>query len=462
MLFSSNLFLFVFLPLFIGCLFLAPQRSRNALILVFSLGFYFIGSASLLWILVASICGNYFIGRRLKSSKSRIELIIAIIANLALLVYFKYAGFFWTEIVSSIAAIGFDLNNSALEIALPIGISFYTFQSISYLIDVYRGTIQPERSLINFGMYLSNFPQLIAGPIVRYKDIEKEVSSREIGVSSLYDGSVRFTLGLSKKVLIADPLGQVVDQIFALPQNELTTPLAWFGILAYTLQIFFDFSGYSDMAIGLGKMMGFNFPENFNQPYRSTSVTEFWRRWHMTLSGWFRDYLYIPLGGNRKGPWRTYFNLFTVFVLCGFWHGAAYTFLIWGLLHGTLLAFERLLLNKFNWQPNGFLGWLYTLIFVMLAWVVFRAETLSTAKHYWKALLFQTDAQPTFFGIWYYINPHTLAILIIGSVVAILPLEKMQFSRLTIVAAPLTYVFLLISITYLSVNLFNPFIYFRF
>ena len=390
------------------------------------------------------------------------ELIIAIIANLALLVYFKYAGFFWTEIVSSIAAIGLDLNYSALEIALPIGISFYTFQSISYLIDVYRGTIPPERSLINFGMYLSNFPQLIAGPIVRYKDIEKEVTSREVGISSLYDGSVRFTLGLSKKVLIADPLGQVVDQIFALPQNELTTPLAWFGILAYTLQIFFDFSGYSDMAIGLGKMMGFNFPENFNQPYRSTSVTEFWRRWHMTLSGWFRDYLYIPLGGNRKGPWRTYFNLFTVFVLCGFWHGAAYTFLIWGLLHGTLLAFERLLLNKLNWQPNGFLGWLYTLVFVMLAWVVFRAETLSTATHYWQALLFQTDAQHTFFGIWYYINPHTLAILIIGSVLATLPLEKMQFSRLTIVTAPLTYVFLLISIAYLSVNLFNPFIYFRF
>src|SRR5262249_31216673 len=272
------------------------------------------------------------------------------------------------------------------SIELPIGISFFTFQAISYVADIYTGRIVPVRRFIDFLAYHLLFPQLIAGPIVRYVEIEKELYDRRGSLGDFADGLHRCCLGLGKKLILADIMGVVADSVFSLPTNELTTGVAWFGALAYTLQIYFDFSGYSDMAIGLGRMLGFRFPENFNQPYRSQSITEFWRRWHMTLSRWFRDYLYIPLGGNRAGPIRTYANLLIVFVLCGLWHGAAYTFLLWGLFHGALLVIERLAQNRFGWKPTGLGGWALTLLLVMIGWVLFRAPTAGAAVDFLKAM----------------------------------------------------------------------------
>ncbi len=345
MVFSSNLFLFVFLPVFLGGLLLTPARFRNGFILLSSLVFYAAGSGELLWILLFSIFWNFVIARFIARKPTKPVLALGITVNLALIVYYKYGNFFWKELAESLSGIGFSLDGPAMSIALPIGISFFTFQATSYLIDVYRRTIKPADTLIGFGMYLANFPQLIAGPIVRYADVADRIRHRPITLEGFTGGINRFCVGIGKKVLLADPTGEIADLVFALPSDELTTPLAWLGVTAYTFQIYFDFSGYSDMAIGLGLMMGFTFPENFDQPYRSRSITEFWRRWHMTLSSWFRDYLYIPLGGNRSGRARTYFNLFMVFFFCGLWHGAAYTFVVWGMFHGILLTFERVLLN---------------------------------------------------------------------------------------------------------------------
>jgi alginate O-acetyltransferase complex protein AlgI len=399
MVFSSNLFLFVFLPAFLAVLLLTPARFRNAFILFASFVFYAAGSGQLIWILAFSIVWNHLFAHAIAKKRSRLILGLGVGVNLGLLGYFKYANFFWFEISSSLATMGITVDQSVLSIVLPIGISFFTFQATSYLIDVYRKVVAPAASLVGFGMYLANFPQLIAGPIVRYATIEKNIHHRPISLAGFNEGIYRFAIGLGKKILLADPLGELADQVFALPANELTTPLAWLGVSAYTLQIYFDFSGYSDMAIGLGRMMGFKFPENFDQPYRSRSITEFWRRWHMTLSSWFRDYLYIPLGGNRHGRSRTYFNLFLVFLVCGLWHGAAYTFIAWGLFHGVLLTIERILYNTRGIRPSGMPGFVLTLFLVMLGWVLFRSETLGAAWVYLSALFGAGEGTENFFGV---------------------------------------------------------------
>jgi len=470
MVFSSNLFLFGFLPIFLVCLLVLPARFRNIFILLASLVFYSAGSGLLIWILVFSIIWNYFFAHLIARKKSRSTLALGVLANLSLLGYFKYANFFSREISIFLSGLGVSSDQSVLSITLPIGISFYTFQATSYLFDVYRKTVNPSESIIGFGMYLANFPQLIAGPIVRYSEIESSIQNRPITLPGFSDGIVRFCVGLGKKILIADAMGEVADLIFALPGNELTTTLAWLGVTAYTLQIYFDFSGYSDMAIGLGKMMGFTFPENFNQPYRARSITEFWRRWHMTLSNWFRDYLYIPLGGNRAGPWRTYFNLFIVFLFCGLWHGAAYTFIAWGLFHGVLLSMERVLLNRGVTMPKGVFGLLLTIFLVMVSWVIFRSDDMASCGMYLMAMAGLGQGQETYFGLGYYLTNDRLFILCIGWLIALAPFEKLRsFSNVNLKPSYIEFgkqafsVFLLLLVTIeLAGKVFNPFIYFRF
>ncbi len=470
MVFSSNLFLFGFLPAFLACLFIVPARFRNLFILIASLAFYAAGSGSLVWILILSIVLNHYFAHWIARRQSQATLMLGVLVNLSLLGYFKYANFFTREISALLAGLGLVPDQTILSIILPIGISFYTFQAVSYLIDVHRRTVQPSASLVAFGMYLANFPQLIAGPIVRYSDIEKSIEHRPITLAGFSDGIFRFCMGLGKKILIADAMGEVADQIFALPANELTAALAWLGVAAYTLQIYFDFSGYSDMAIGLGKMMGFTFPENFNQPYRAKSITEFWRRWHMTLSTWFRDYLYIPLGGNRKGAGRTYFNLFLVFFFCGLWHGAAYTFIAWGLFHGVLLTIERLLLTRFGFKPGGVPGLVLTVFLVMLSWVIFRSDNLAASGTYLLAMTGLGAGEETFFGLGYYLTNDRLFILCSGWLIALAPFEKFDATRHRLlnpaVFATARRVFSLAVLLLVTIELagqaFNPFIYFRF
>lgn len=470
MVFSSNLFLFGFLPVFLAGLFVTPVKYRNVFILLASLVFYSAGSGSLVWILAFSITWNYFVAHAIVRKQSRAILWLGVAANLSVLAYFKYANFFVQEVSARLSDIGLAGDHSVLSIALPIGISFYTFQAISYLVDVYRKTTEPSDSIIGFGMYLANFPQLIAGPIVRYSDIQKSIKHRPITLSGFTEGIYRFCVGLGKKVLIADAMGEVADLIFGLPAGELTTSLAWLGVTAYTLQIYFDFSGYSDMAIGLGKMMGFTFPENFNQPYRARNITEFWRRWHITLSSWFRDYLYIPLGGNRAGAARTSFNLFLVFFFCGLWHGAAYTFIAWGLFHGILLTAERLFDRRFGFKPKGIPGVVVSILLVMISWVIFRSDTLADSGTYLLAMAGLGKGSETYFGLGYYLTNDRLFVLCIGWLIALAPFEKLNASRVnSLTPAVLDLgkkavsigLLLLVSID-LAGKAFNPFIYFRF
>ncbi|MBS0244038.1 MAG: MBOAT family protein, partial [Proteobacteria bacterium] len=354
MVFSSPSFLFIFLPIFFLTYALVPAAARNLIIFAGSIFFYFTGAPQASLVLLASVVFNHYVALALDreltpkasapSSRSRAKLllVVGLIVNLAPLISYKYLDFGIQVLNDAVRIVGGTWQWAPAHIQLPPGISFFTFQGLSYLIDVYTRTIRPAQRMSDFGMYHSSFPQLIAGPIVRYVEVEDRVFSRSFGTDTLYPGLILFCIGLAKKIIIADNMGSVSDKIFALPADQLSMSLAWLGTVTYTLQIYFDFSGYSDMAIGLGLMLGFTFPQNFNQPYRAESVTEFWRRWHLTLSRWFRDYLYIPLGGNQRGEVRTYFNLFVVFFMCGLWHGAAYSFVLWGIYHGCLLVMERL------------------------------------------------------------------------------------------------------------------------
>lgn len=309
------------------------------------------------------------------------------------------------------------------NIALPIGISFYTFQGVSYLIDVYRRDLTFEKNFVDFACYLSMFSQLIAGPIVRYSDVQSQMRARFLSTANLSSGAVRFIYGLSKKVLIADTLGVIADSAFSLPYGELSTSAAWLGITCYMLQIYFDFSGYSDMAIGIGLMMGFHFPENFNYPYVARSVSEFWRRWHISLSSWFRDYLYIPLGGNRAGEGRTICNLFIVFLLCGLWHGATFNFVLWGAYHGTFLMIERFNIKVLNRLPKV-LQHVYTIFVIMMGWVLFRAETIYDALAYYKALYgFAPDiANTTVNSVWFNTNGYVFPSAICTGIILSTPI----------------------------------------
>jgi len=388
--FSSPTFLFAFLPAVLACTFAAPKAWRNAVLLAASLVFYAWGEQELVLLMLASIGGNFAFGLGVDKSATRAGkrrwVGVSIAFNLGLLVLFKYAGFVGSNANAALQALGLP-GVPVPDVTLPIGISFFTFQALSYVVDVYRGDAPVQRSPLRFALYIALFPQLIAGPIVRYRDLAQQLSSRVISRAGVAGGVRRFVVGLAKKVLVANTAAVVADAVFAHDAHEITPGLAWLGIVCYAIQIYFDFSGYSDMAIGLGAMFGFRFLENFNYPYVSRSITEFWRRWHISLSTWFRDYLYIPLGGNRGSAARTYRNLLIVFFLCGLWHGASWSFVVWGLFHGGLLVAERVGLRATLERLPSLLRRAYVLVAVLVGWVFFRAETLGGALEYLGAMV---------------------------------------------------------------------------
>ena len=390
MLFSSLTFIFYFLPIFLFLYYIIPRNVffKNCLFLLASLFFYFWGEKEYIYVLGISIFLNYLVGFFLGKNNSdgfrNYLLFIGIAINLLLLIGFKYTEFLIENL--SIFNLSTGIENKT-QIHLPLGISFFTFQGVSYLIDVYRREVECEKNFINLALYIAMFPQLVAGPIVRYKTISRSFYNREHTFGKFSHGVLLFIIGLGYKVLIANVLAVPVDRVFELRPNELSFLLSWIGITAYTLQIYFDFCGYSTMAIGLGLMLGFQLPKNFNFPYISDSITEFWRRWHITLSQWFRDYLYIPLGGNRNGKIITYRNLISVFLLCGIWHGASWNFLLWGVYHGAFLVLERVSLLAYIKRLPKVVRIFYALIVVMFGWVMFRADNLAHTWFFYKSLL---------------------------------------------------------------------------
>ncbi len=467
MLFSSMEFLWVFLPLVFIIYRVLEHRFRNWFLMLVSVIFYAWGEPSYVVLLLLSIAGNYATGILIEDApdlrRKKLYLTISMLFNLALISYFKYANFFVDSINHMLPEPAVDL----AAIALPIGISFYTFQAISYDIDVYRQTIRAQRSFVDLALYISFFPQLIAGPIVKYHDIEAQLGRRNLAVEDTAYGVRRFLYGLTKKVLIANSLARVADEIFLLNPDGMSAPAAWFGILCYTLQIYYDFSGYSDMAIGLGKMFGFTFMENFNYPYLSKSIQEFWRRWHISLSTWFKEYLYIPLGGSRAGDGRTYCNLIVVFLATGLWHGANWTFVLWGLFHGVFLIIERLgwkrLLERRGWSP---VAHLYALLVVIFGLVLFRSDTVGYAFGYWQAM-FRPGSLSDLAGYcnWMTLVPFAVGILCCGPLQQWCPRLRARLYDERFVWGPesvMLMIFFGLSIISIASGSYNPFIYFRF
>lgn len=471
MVFSSTIFLFVFLPFVLIIYFILPNiKAKNYFLLLSSLIFYAYGESNFVLIMIISIVINYIFGFIVAYSANkklyikRTILFITVLANVGLLFYYKYYDFF-IENVNGI----FGLNLPLKHIILPIGISFFTFQIMSYIFDLYLGKIKLQKNICKLALYISLFPQLIAGPIVRYFDIESQIDNRTINIDNFAEGLKRFIIGLGKKVIIANSFGSVADDIFSMQPNEMSLLLAWGGAIAYTLQIYFDFSGYSDMAIGLGRMFGFKFLENFNYPYIAKSIQDFWRRWHISLSSWFRDYVYIPLGGNRTG--HTYLNLFIVFFITGLWHGASWNFIIWGLWHGLFLIIERIIrgIKVINCIKLPYIiTWTYTMFVVIIGWVFFRAENLSYAFNYIKVMFGINENDLYDEKIVDYFNENIVMFII--ALICSTPFIKIMlnkfnnlFYKLGIVAEYilLAAVFAL-SIIYTVASTYNPFIYFNF
>lgn len=470
MVFSGITFLYFFLPLFFLIYAIAPNRFRNHVLLIGSILFYAWGAPKFVFILLASTAIDYFLVLRMHRSEGKLRkrlLSLSIILNLGLLVYFKYMNFFVENVNSVLAGLNIGHLNVA-EIALPIGISFYTFQTLTYSIDIYRRQNKPLNSVTDYMLYIMMFPQLIAGPIVRYSLISEEIRKREFKSNQIVDGFIRFSVGLAKKVIIANTLAETADVIFAMSPGDWTSTIAWTGIIAYTFQIYFDFAGYSDMAIGLGKMLGFKFPENFESPYTSASITEFWRRWHITLGSFMRDYLYIPMGGSRKSTLLTYRNLFVVFLLSGLWHGASWNFLMWGAFHGFFLVTERITgLAKSN--RARLIRIPVTFLIVVLGWVVFRIEETEKIGLFYTALFDFSGTYPI-----QVFNMKFVVIGLIGLIFSFITLTKLGekwrvhfyasiYSNKSLVTYfTLATVLFILSSGYLATGAFNPFIYFRF
>ena len=479
MVFSSTLFLFLFLPVVITGYYLSPGiRMRNIFLLFASLFFYAWGENFYLLLMLASIALNYLCGILIEHCRAdraaKRILAVGIISNLALLGAFKYTNF----ITDTLNQLLLPLGLSPLSIGpvhLPIGISFFTFQAISYIIDVYRREAPIQHNPLDCGLYIALFPQLIAGPIVRYHDIAKQLLHRSHTSARFYNGILLFIVGLGKKMLLANPMGAVADSIFGIPAGEVTPLLAWSGAFAYSLQIYFDFSGYSDMAIGLGRLFGFELLINFHYPYIASSFRDFWQRWHISLSSWFRDYLYIPLGGSRCGTVRTGINLFLVFSLCGLWHGASWNFILWGLVHGTFLVLERgilgTILNK-CWRPFRHL---YLLIGIMVTWVLFRADNLPASLQFLKAMAGIADSAPLLHPMELYWTKHKLLVCFTG-ILAATPLfyrlhkylyseyAHLRTGRIALYSIQIScsaLIFWLCAME-LAAGTHNPFIYFRF
>lgn len=465
MLFSSLSFLGLFLPLVWVVNLLLPARARNVWLLLLSLWFYAWGEGVWVWLMLGSILLNYLLGLRVgeKEPKQRLWLTIAVSFNLGLLIIVKYAGFLVANL--NLLLLNFEdisLLLPAVNLSLPIGISFFTFQALSYQIDLYRGKYQSQKNPLDLGLYIAFFPQLIAGPIVRYEDFRPQLAERPIDWEQNLSGIKRFVIGLAKKVLIADPLALVADKVFLLPDASLSPYLTWLAMIAYSLQIYFDFSAYSDMAIGLGKMLGFELPENFRFPYVARSIREFWQRWHITLSTWFRDYLYVPLGGNRHHLYR---NLLLVFVLCGFWHGASWNFLIWGLFHGLFLVLERTAWGRLLQRLPAWTQHLYTLVVVLFAWVWFRAEDVSQALLIFERLLgFGANAQADTYASFLLSYDIALPLILgIGFSMPLFPFVERLIERSPRALEASLYVGLaLICMLAVLTNAYHPFIYFRF
>jgi alginate O-acetyltransferase complex protein AlgI len=458
MLFTDPIFLYLFLPAVFFCYFIVPKKAKNLIILFFSLAFYTFGEKELVILLLISAIIDFSCGLIITNGFKKTGLYFSICFNLTLLCYFKYSDFVYSNISNTLNFL--NLNpNAYSSIILPLGISFFTFQTMSYTIDVYFGKVKATRNFLNFLTYVSFFPQLIAGPIVRYSEIENQLKNRSVNSSMFYLGLERFIFGLSKKLLIANNCALIADSIFNLPQNESSALIAWVGIIAYSLQIYFDFSGYSDMAIGLGKLFGFNFPENFNYPYISKSIKEFWQRWHITLSLWFKDYLYIPLGGNRKSNYRIYFNLVIVFLATGLWHGANWTFIIWGLWHGFFLILERLFLIKELEKAHNSIAHFYCLFVVLIGWIIFRSDSITDAYNY-SINLFDFTQTTNYAFLLYYLNTETTIAISLGVCFSI-PIFRQNYALEK--AKPLIIVLLFILCSYyIASESYNPFIYFRF
>jgi len=472
MIFPSQIFLFYFLPLLLALYYGAPKRYRNLVLLAFSYFFYLWGSGPFLFALLASTAVDFFLALKIESSggkKRKYWLALAIAINLTLLAYFKYSNFFVAE-VNDFLGTPEGPFVTWTKVVLPIGISFFTFQKITYLVDVNRGIKKAFHSFVDYALYVALFPQLIAGPIVRFHEISDQIQSRTENFEGFYEGTLRFSWGLMKKVVLANSCGAIADAVFALNTGVIDTKTAWMGVIAYGLQIYFDFSAYSDMAIGLGHMFGFTFPENFRRPYSAISITDFWRRWHITLSNFFRDYLYIPLGGNKRSKVRTYINLMIVFTLCGLWHGANWTFIVWGIFHGSLLIIERISGLRATTAKNFIITRrAATLFLVMVGWVFFRAADMSQALSMLK-IMFVPVSHAMPFSLFEALNYRNIFFTLVAALVFFLPRGFEGPCLITWHRTPVIdsvrvagiIIMVLYSVALIVSGSYNPFIYFQF
>jgi alginate O-acetyltransferase complex protein AlgI len=469
MVFSSLLFLFSFLPfVLIGNFIWRNIKWQNTLLFIASLYFYAWGEREKVFVMLASILLNFFIGKWIEKKEGRgrkVALTVGVVVNLGVLIYFKYAKFLVDNLNEILNLFALPIIEGIKYERLPLGISFYTFQSMSYLVDVYRREVKAQRNFLNLGLYVALFPQLVAGPIVRYNEIAAQLVKRTQSLSKFNEGIRRFVIGLGKKMLLANPMAFIVDDIYSLPVGDISTPMAWMAAVAYALQIYFDFSGYSDMAIGLGKMFGFNIAENFNFPYIAKSIREFWTRWHISLSIWFRDYLYIPLGGSRGSTLFTMRNLLIVFFITGLWHGASWSFIGWGLFHGFFMLLERAGWDKILKKLPHILQHLYMLFVVVFGWVFFRIENWGDAIFIQKTMLGLSNTSELF-SISSIMNPYYWTILFIA-ILMTFPIKKLiggnttNSVRLAVDRIGIFLIFIL-SIIEMANNTYNPFIYFRF
>jgi alginate O-acetyltransferase complex protein AlgI len=475
MVFTSNFFLFAFLPAVIVCYYaqrlLFNNRLRNLALLLFSYAFYLYGAADFLFILVFSTLGDYIFGLLIDrdGKRKKLWLCFSVLLNIGILSYFKYANFFVGELGRAFKDLGPILMGWE-KVILPIGISFFTFQKLSYVIDVYRGESRALRNFVDFALYVAMFPQLIAGPIIRFRDVREQLKDRKESWDLFYMGVMRFCWGLSKKVILANACGAIADVVFGLNLGELDTKIAWLGTLAYGLQIYIDFSAYSDMALGLGMLFGFRYLENFNRPYSAVSMTDFWRRWHISLSNWFRDYLYIPLGGNRRGTARTYLHLTVVFILCGLWHGANWTFLFWGLYHGLFLVIERVTgLREIPIGRYAAVRRVTVLFIVMIGWVLFRSDHISQAIGF-LTVMFSPVSLTVPYELIVILNFRNLVFMGAAAIALFLPGEPsiiwpaIRERRPLLVVASVVMILLLLPYcaALIAAGSNNPFIYYRF
>ena len=475
MVFSSSLFLLYFFPLFFITYYLTGKKFKNHVILLFSLFFYMWGAPLFLFVIGGSIILDFYLSHKIYQATGKQKkkwLIVSVCINLSILLYFKYANFFIENFNHALISVGATAPIRWTKIALPIGISFFTFHELSYIIDVYRGVNKPMKRLTDYAVYILLFPQLIAGPIIRFKEIAGQILDRSYqdNMDNRLLGFFRFVIGLSKKVLIANVLGGEADKLFGIAPQDLSSGQAWLGIIAYSFQIYFDFSGYSDMAIGMARMMGFIFPENFNNPYIAQNITDFWRRWHMSLSRWMRDYLYIPLGGNQvKSKMRLYLNLWIVFLISGFWHGASWSFVVWGAYHGFFLIADRIFLIRFMTKIGKTFSIMFTYLIVLIGWVFFRANTVSDAVLYIEKMfsftthgkLLEVDLKVQTVLFIALLVSFAAAWNKIPSIQDVILFEPYPLRR-AIVFGIVSIVMLMLCTSAITSSDFNPFIYYRF